>query len=236
MYSILMVEDHIDVFELINICLKSIAKITWAATVADARALCARETFDLILLDVQLPDGNGFSLCEEILSNDRFTNVPVLFISGNTSMEDKLKGFAVGGDDFILKPFNLSEVKARVETRLKKVIKLSTQKSTVRAGNLEINLSSGTASLVQSGKKNELEIGQTEFRLLKLLTDRQEQVLSRESIFESIWKGSCTDQRAVDTHVSKLRKKLLNSGVMIESVWGKGYRLTVTTHAYQAAA
>ena len=225
MYTILLVEDSIELFTLINMTLKDVARVVWAPSVESAKQVCASQTFDLILLDVMLPDGDGYLFCESIMALDKFRKTPVIFVTAKTSLEDRLRGFSVGADDFIQKPFAREELKARVETRLQKLALRVNPSNSLKIASLEMNLESLSVTLVKDGYRKELEFGPTEFKLLRLLASNKGALLTREYIYDNVWKGSNTDMRTVDTHISKLRKKLAVSGVAIQSCWGEGYRL-----------
>jgi DNA-binding response OmpR family regulator len=114
MYKVLLVEDSSESYELVKRALSSSVQLEWAKSLADAYKAIQKKSFSLILLDVMLPDGDGYRLCSIMQNDDRIEKVPVIFLTAKNSVSDKVLGFSVGGDDFITKPFDLNELRTRV--------------------------------------------------------------------------------------------------------------------------
>jgi DNA-binding response OmpR family regulator len=121
MYKVLLVEDSSESYELVKRALSSSVQLEWAKSLADAYKAIQKKSFSLILLDVMLPDGDGYRLCSIMQNDDRIEKVPVIFLTAKNSVSDKVLGFLVGGDDFITKPFDMNELRTRVEARLRKL-------------------------------------------------------------------------------------------------------------------
>jgi DNA-binding response OmpR family regulator len=227
MHSILLVEDSTDSFNLVKRSLGGI-QIEWARTLADASRILQRKTFDLILLDVMLPDGDGFRLCSILQTDDKLKTIPVVFLTAKNAVSDKVLGFSVGADDFLTKPFDPLELKARVDARLRKRDREKVEADIVRLGEIEINKSTQKVHMMTNGQNEEVDLTPIEFKLLLFLSKEVNKVHSRDEILNAVWGESIhVYSRSVDTHVSKLRKKLGDKASYIESAHGAGYRFVV---------
>ncbi|MCD8365182.1 MAG: response regulator transcription factor [Clostridiales bacterium] len=216
MIKILIVEDEKAIADLIKLSLSASGYV--CDCVFDglqAADLLERDhAFDLILLDVMLPGINGFELMDYI----RPLEIPVIFITAKNSTADKVRGLRLGADDYIVKPFEIVELLARVEAVLRRNHSLD---NLLTAGDVTIDLRS------RSVKKNgrEIRLTKKEFDILALLAQNIGVAMYRETIYERVWGGEYTgDSRTVDLHVQRLRKKC---GLQdkIRSVHKVGYRL-----------
>lgn len=179
----------------------------------DVLQTLAVQDFDLILLDVMLPDMDGFELMEKI----RPIGLPVIFITARNGLLDKIKGLKMGAEDYIVKPFEAMELLARIEV----VLRRGSAKKLIVFEDLEINLDERTV------KKNgcSIELTMKEYELLLLFVRNRNKALSREKILESIWGFDYFGEtRTVDIHIQKLRKKL-DWGDKIKTVYKYGYRM-----------
>ena len=177
-----------------------------------------RNGVDCVLLDVMLPGGSGFEVCRRIRER---SDIPLLFLSARGEDEDKLRGLALGADDYIVKSATPAEVVARVKAVLRRS---ANGRSTTRRryGHLEVDLAAHEA-LVDG---TPVALTAREFELLTLLVEHPRQVLTREQIFERVW-GSWGDRSAVSIYVRKLRDKLEadpRHPKLLVTVWGVGYR------------
>ena len=175
-----------------------------------------RESPDLILLDVNLPDIDGFSLHRHL------GDVPVIYITARDEVKDRLRGFELGAYDYLVKPFDLQELAARVQAVLCR--KVPKKKDVVlQIGDLKIDLQ--TCSV--SRGKQEIDLSVREFELLKALAEHKNKVLSRQQLLELAWEpGFDGDLRTVDIHVQRLRKKL-DLHKTIKTVFKMGYKLEI---------
>ena len=226
MYKILMVDDVIEVLEInkkffeeknckVEICSKS----------TQALDLVRNFKPDCILLDVMMPELDGYALCKQIRG---VTNVPVLFLSGKVSEDDKIEGFEVGGDDYIEKPYSLREVYVRIMAHIKR----NSQKQTQKRDDMIIDLD----PFFVDREKHKLFYGETdiplsnkEYDLILFLAQNPGKEITFEEIGLKLWGTYIeTDRRSVMVNVSRLRKKIQDqTGVdnLIETVWSKGYKL-----------
>lgn len=222
-FNMLIVEDDSQIREVIEDYFtdksEGAVSIVSAANGNDALDLIAEKEFDLILLDIMLPDIDGFSICRQIRKN---SIVPILFITARTRAEDVLYGYEIGCDDYITKPFSLAELYAKTMAVLKRAKGMVIEKELV-CGGIRMNLV--TFEVTADGKK--IELAPKEFALLKYLIEHKNWVADRQTLLNSVWGydyfGS---DRAVDTHIKKLRKALGKCGEQIKTVVKSGYKLT----------
>ncbi len=217
MEKILVVEDERPISELIQINLTN-AGYACACTY-DGRAeadLLVDRRFDLILLDIMLPYVDGFALMEFIKPLD----MPVIFLTAKGDVADRVKGLRLGADDYIVKPFAIAELLARVDTVLRRYYKTD---SVIRLKNIEVHTQSH--AVMQNGVQAELT--PKEYELLLLFLQNKNIALFRDVIFERVWQGDYLgDSRTVDLHVQRLRKKL-GLEDSLKTVYKVGYRLEV---------
>ncbi len=232
MHRLLVVEDSYEVFELIKRSLGTAYRIYWVKTVGEASRCLDSKQFDLILLDVILPDGDGFKLCSVLRANDEFAQTPIVFLTAKNTVTDKVFGFSVGGDDFITKPFDGTELKVRVDAKIRRRMQDLERSQVLRAGDLEINKDTQKVSIHETSldavKTTEVDLTPLEFKLLFLLARQPNKVISRDMILQTIWGEDIhVYSRSVDTHVSKLRKKLGPRSNYINSIHGSGYQFVL---------
>ncbi len=217
MIKILIVEDEKPIANLINISLTD-AGYQCESVHDGMRAADRIETvaYDLILLDIMLPKVNGYELLEYI----KPMGIPVIFITAKGSVSDRVKGLKSGADDYLVKPFEIIELMARVETVLRRYHKTETS---YQLGDLEIDTKSRTV------KKKGVAVNLTmkEYELLVLFIQNKNIALYRETIYERIWGSDYMgDSRTVDLHVQRMRKKV-GWEDKISAVYKVGYRLEI---------
>lgn len=226
MASILIIEDSLDSAALIEVALSG-NDLEIARTLGDARAcLALPPAYDLIILDLDLPDGDGLSIASEISAGER-PPIPFIILSSRSDVRNKLVAFSLGAEDYVEKPFHSLELRARVSARLR--ARPPTSASCVQAtlGRLRVETENMRAFLVQDESERELDLSTTEHRILEILIERPGQVRSREQLISQIWRDAIVGHRTIDSHVSNLRKKLRETETEIESVRGVGYRMGV---------
>ncbi|MBA4795776.1 MAG: response regulator transcription factor [Rhizobiales bacterium] len=180
---------------------------------------------DIVLADITMPRVDGFELLAEIQRRGR---TPVIMITALDEDVDRLQGLRIGADDYVVKPFNPIEVVARANAVLRRA-GLAQAGAMIRAGNLTIDLDSYQAMIEKDGVKTALSLTLTEFRLLSHLARTPTKAFSRSELVDACLPGSDALDRTIDSHLSKLRKKLEQAGGedMLISVRGIGYRLAV---------
>ncbi|MEM6319443.1 MAG: response regulator transcription factor [Bacteroidota bacterium] len=179
--------------------------------------------FDLCLLDVMLPEMDGFTLAETIRQWD--DHVPIIFLTAKSLKEDKIRGLKLGGDDYITKPFSVEELVLKIEVFLRRSRKTTSQFDTSqqRIGQFEFDHKNLTLSINEKGRK----LTQKEADLLKLFVENQNQVIKRSVILEKIWgEDDYFLGRSLDVFISRLRKYLRpDESLKVENIHGVGFRL-----------
>lgn len=196
-----------------------------AGSVEESERILARENIDLILLDIVLPDGDGFRYCATLQTKDETRQIPIIFLTVKNNVQDKVLGFSLGADDYISKPFDPIELRARVESRLKKNRERSERELVLQKGDVSFDIPRQRIQVQSNGRSQEVELTPLEFKLLLFFARHEGHVLSRGQLIAGVW-GDHTHviDRNVDTQVSGLRKKIAASVYSIQSVHGMGYR------------
>ena len=215
MIQVLIVEDEPPISNLLRL---SLSKAGYACICApdgaQAADLLEKRRFDLILLDVMLPEVDGFALMEYI----KPLEIPVIFITAKDAVSDRVKGLRLGADDYLVKPFEVIELLARIEVVLRRYQKGDL---VLRIGGLEID----TASMQVRRDGAEISLTKTEYDLLLLFARNPRRALYRETIYEQVWGGEYPyGSKAVDIHVQRLRKKVGWESSLL-AVNKVGYRL-----------
>lgn len=186
-----------------------------------ALAFIQRQALDLVLLDVMLPELDGFSVCRQL--RESHPQLPVLMLTAKGSEDDVLRGFEVGADDYVTKPFSVRELLARVQALLKRSRRLAHTRFS--AGPFAIDADRMLARI----EDEEIDLSQREVRILRLLSEEPGRIVSRRMLLRDAWDMANVEQletRTVDVHIAKLRKKLgRRGGKLVQTVRGQGYRL-----------
>ena len=183
--------------------------------------------FDLILLDLMLPDGSGLDLCKKIKSNSETEATPVVILTAKDDEVDRVVGFELGADDYVTKPFSVRELILRVkailkrsDTKTKEVVEVERQ-----FGDLKIDVDSHEVHV----DSKLIELTALEFRLLKELVDKRGRVQSRDQLLSEVWGYNAeVTTRTVDTHIKRLREKLGSMGKYVQTIRGVGYKFSRT--------
>ncbi|NWK71772.1 response regulator transcription factor [Bacillus paramycoides] len=224
--KVLLVDDEPDILTFIKDILVMEGYEVRSALSGEEALEKLDSSVDLIILDVMLPDMNGFKVCEKMRE---FYTCPILFLSADSSEQSRIEGLLIGGDDYINKPFSLKELKARIVANLRRTteLKMMGQKNFLRYGDLVIDLQSYEIIL----GKEKIHFTKKEYEVVKMLALHTGQVLTKEQLFEKIWGyDSESDVSTVVEHIKKIRTKL---GVYdreytyIQTVWGIGYKWSV---------
>ena len=220
MKRILLVEDTLEVQKLVTSLLRSQFEVAVADSLGAARRAMQKGPYDLILLDLSLPDGSSFSFFAEINGGGQKT--PVFFLTASSQDHDKLQAFQMGAQDYITKPFSPLELKARVEARLRREEGAA---DLIRKGNLQLSLETQRVTIKMStGDQKPIDLTPHEFKLLAHLMRHEEHVLSRQQIMEAVWGAHVhVLDRTVDAHISRLRRKLGGSDFNVQTIVGAGY-------------
>ncbi len=220
MKKIVLIEDDPDLYSLIQYNLdKEGFTVVGSQTGKGALELCRRERPELIILDIMLPDSDGLDICKGIRAHPELAPIPVIFLTARASETDRIVGLELGANDYIVKPFFVRELIARIK------IHFRGQKQTnklLKVGELELDRTRCQVKLAGA----EIALTATEFRLLEFLMSRPGVVFSREQLLDAVWgHDRAVTDRTVDVYVLRLRQKIenQNSPSFIRSVRGFGY-------------
>lgn len=227
MKKIVLIEDDADLFALVKYNLENEGfAVAGSQTGKGAVELCRRERPDLVILDIMLPDSDGLEICKTLRNHSELANVPIIFLTARVSETDRILGLELGANDYIVKPFFIRELIARIKNQFR------TQASptrTIRAGSLELD----RASCRVLSRGQEVALTATEFRLLEFLMSRPGVVYSREQLLDSVWgHDRAVTDRTVDVYILRLRQKIESdpaNPVFIRAVRGFGYSFNETT-------
>ncbi len=187
-------------------------------TAAECKEFFYENTAKLLLLDINLGDSSGFELCKELREK---TNIPILFISARTSDDDKIIALNIGGDDYVQKPYSLGVLLAKVKVVLKRFGQSGDTKYS--DGRLEVDFNAKQVSVDGVA----IKLTSLEFRLLSYLMKNENKVISKQELFEKIWKDKFTSDGTLNVHIRKIREAIeQNPGKpeYIITVWGDGYK------------
>lgn len=226
-HKILLVEDDLEISEMLkNYLLTENYEIVCAIDGQDACNQFDKSSFSLVLLDLMIPKISGMDVMQYIRQK---SVVPIIIISAKDTETDKTLGLGLGADDYIAKPFSVSEVLARIKANIRRTTQYDnsviTAPETLSAGDLIMTLSDYT--LTKQGKK--IELTAKEFDILKLLLQNPKKVYTKEQIYSLVWEDAyCGDENAVNVHISRLRNKIeddTRNPKYVLTVWGIGYKL-----------
>jgi two-component system OmpR family response regulator len=219
---VLVVDDEPNIADVISIALRyNDYEVETAASGGEAMKAVAAARPDLIVLDVMLPDFDGFEVARRL--RERADETPILFLTAKDTTDDKVRGLTLGGDDYVTKPFSVEELLARIASILRRFGRAGGGESVLRFGDLELD--DETREVFRDGDL--LDLTDTEYRLLRFLMTHPRRVLTRAQILDHVWEYDFAgDARVLETYVSYLRKKLEAYGPrLIQTVRGVGYAL-----------
>ncbi len=222
MARILVIEDEPDLQTLLAYNLRQAGHLVECAGTAAAGLAQARRTPpQLLLLDLMLPDGSGLDVCKALKRELRTQAIPVLFLTAKGEEIDRVLGFELGAEDYVVKPFSVRELLLRIEAVLRRTSQAPPDAECIRVG--ELTLERAAHRVIVAG--TEVPLTALEFKLLLTLYERGERVQSREVLLADVWEiHADITTRTVDTHIKRLREKLGVAGSYIETVRGIGYR------------
>ncbi|WP_307894684.1 response regulator transcription factor [Bacillus swezeyi] len=219
MLNVLLVDDEIRMLDLLELYLEKYS-CTKAVSGKEALELIEKQIFDLVILDIMMPEMDGWTICEEIR---KLTNVPIMMLTAKNGQEDIVRGLTKGADDYLTKPFSEKVLLARIEA----VLRRASRQSEIRFKGLVWNKQNHTLHV----NNREADITPCEFQLLGILLNHQDQVLARDQLIESVWGfNSDIEPRTVDSHMRNLRNRLKKAGFPVReylhTVYGIGYKWT----------
>ena len=227
MHKILLIEDDMEISAMLKNFLTT--EHFEVVTAFDGESACEKffsEQFSLVLLDLMIPKMNGMQVMEKIRENH---TVPIIILSAKDTDSDKTLGLGLGADDYITKPFSITEVLARIKANIRRSTQyakgMDEPQEILKAGSLVLNLND--YSVTKNGSR--IELTSKEFEILKLLLQNPKKVYTKEQIYSLVWKDAYFgDENAVNVHISRLRSKIEDDPrkpQYIVTVWGIGYKL-----------
>lgn len=220
---ILIIDDDADLSMIISDMLESKGfEVKSALSSEQGFDMLSQSSFDVILLDINLPDSSGFEVCRQLRE---VSNVPVIFASARTSETDRITGFDIGGDDYLPKPYSMKELLSRINALIRRTYGSSDKEKTVRFGRISVNITARTVS--RDGKAVSLSL--KEFDLLAYLCEHKNEAITKDKLINEVWGAfSMVEPSTLTVHIRWLREKLEDEPakpVYIKTVWGVGYIL-----------
>lgn len=221
--KILIIDDDADLSMIITDMLESKGfEVSCAQSSEEAFDILSGSSFDLILLDINLPDSSGFEICKQLRE---VSNVPVIFASARTSETDRITGFDIGGDDYLPKPYSMKELLSRINALIRRTYGSSDNERVVSFRNVQVNITARTVT--RNGEAVNLSL--REFDLLAYLCEHKNEAVAKDKLISEVWGAfSMVEPSTLTVHIRWLREKLENdpaSPVHIKTVWGVGYIL-----------
>lgn len=224
-YKILIIDDDEDLAMIISDMLTSYGySVTCAVDSESAFELLSKNTYHIILLDINLPDSDGFELCKELR---RTSTVPVIFASARTSETDRITGYDIGGDDYLPKPYSMKELLSHIGAIIRRTYGFGIQEEIIRFGDVTVNISA------RSVKKGEsiISLSLREFDLLAYLCEHKNVAVAKETLISQVWGAfSTVEPSTLTVHIRWLREKIEDdpaNPVFIKTVYRVGYMLEV---------
>ncbi len=223
-HSVLVVDDEEYIRHLIGQILENKYDVMTAANANEAVALMSKTPPSVVLLDIYMPGDDGVTLCQKLRENPQTREVPVIMMTAMDSRDTRIRSFSSGADDFLSKPFDLDELCARIESKLRRVNERETIKArtnTITLGDISLDVETFKASVGE----RPVDLGFIEFRILSHLVRNVGVLVKRDELEASIWGDDRPASRALDTHIASLRKKLGPSQISLRTVYGEGFVL-----------
>jgi len=223
--TILVVDDERHIVELAQMYLEQAGfRVESAPDGEAALKMIERRPPAVLILDLMLPEVDGWEVCRRIRAGVTVPDLPIIMLTARDDAVDKIVGLELGADDYVTKPFNARELVARVKALLRRSVRAPASQSPVHVGDVSVDPARHEVTLAGDS----IHLRPKEFDLLYALAEHQGMVLTREQLLDRVWGYDFYGEtRTVDVHIAHLRKKLVGSQVVIETVLGKGYKLVV---------
>ena len=226
--QILVVEDEAPIREMIAFVLEQNGfNVIEAEDYEQAKEKLVDPLPDLVLLDWMLPGGSGIQIAKEIKRQEYTKNIPIIMLTARADEDDKVKGFEVGVDDYVTKPFSPKELIARIKAVIRRVVPTALEE-VIECKGMALDPQSHRVSIDDVA----LDLGPTEFKMLHFFLTHQDRVYSREQLLDNVWgRNVYVEDRTVDVHIRRLRKAIAGKGheEFVQTVRGAGYRFSTKT-------
>jgi two-component system phosphate regulon response regulator PhoB/two-component system alkaline phosphatase synthesis response regulator PhoP len=222
--QIAVVEDEVDIMELISLHLrKERFSVRGFLNGSSFLRFLEAERPSLVVLDLMLPDVDGFELCRHLKTKPDHASIPIIILTARSEETDRILGLELGADDYMIKPFSVRELTARVRAVLRRTLKQEPEAETIEVGGM-VRIDPQKYEVTVEGKK--IDLTTTEFRILQLLASRNGWVFSRERILTHLWgSDKMVLDRTIDVHIKHLREKMGKASPLIKNMRGIGYKL-----------
>jgi len=221
MKKVLIIDDNVDSLATLSEMLgKDFMPLT-ASSGREGLALAVRELPDAIILDINMPDMDGFEVCGRLREQPGTRGIPVIMLTTSAGVESRVKGLDIGADDYICKPFHGTELVARIKARVRRFEDDRRADTEFTVGNLRLSPKAQAVNV--AGR--EVHLTQLEFELLRYFLEHPNQVIPRSKLLGDLWPDSIVTDRTVDTHVANLRKKIKGANCPLTTVYKAGYIL-----------
>lgn len=219
--KILIVEDEEGIREGLTYLLSEQYSVEEAENGVEGLKKAIRNQPNLILLDLKMPEMDGFQVLKALRADKEFDHIPIIVLSAFNSPADRTKAFELGADDYINKPFDRAELMARIQRKLHgtEIKQVSSPNNLIIKNNLELDLRNHQLNI----GKNQISLSAIEFKIIHVLSQHFEQLVSRDTIVDHVWEKQPVSPRLIDPHILSLRSKLNDVNLTIQSVYGKGY-------------
>lgn len=221
MKKVLIIDDDSDSLGLLSEMLKDHFLTRTASSGKEGVRTAVREQPHLILLDVNMPEMNGFEVCMRLREQPTTRTIPIVMLTTSSGLDSRVTGLNLGADDYICKPFHVRELVARLRARLRRREMEQRETGELEVGNLVLE---PKACRVRINRK-EVALTQTEYELLRYFLERPDQVINRKKLLSDLWPDAVVSVRTVDTHIANLRKKISGFNCSLTTVYRAGYLL-----------
>jgi len=221
---IYVVEDEPDILELVSLNLERVNfKVKCFENADSFLEMVETKKPDLVILDLMLPDADGFDVCKHLKSDEKTRAIPIIMLTAKGDEIDRILGLELGADDYVTKPFSVKELVARVKAVLRRPL-MDVPKDRIELGDGALIIDTERHEVIRDGKR--IDLTSTEFKILKLLASKKGLVFSREKILDYLWGNEkIVVDRTIDVHIKHLREKLGEAAKFIKNIRGLGYKL-----------
>ncbi len=227
--KILVVEDSPAMTLMISSALDQKYQVTCVSSSATALEAVGKSEFNFLILDFELPDEDGLVLMSKIRMNALYQDTPVFFLSGSAKTSDKLLGFTLGADDYLVKPVDPIELQIRIDSRIRRASRDAEKNLILKKGPFSADLERQRLTVRSGEVDTSIELTPIEFKLFLFFLRKEDRIMSRDQILQEIWPHTEVSDRTVDSHIYTLRKKLGKWSGCIEAVSRVGYRFVGLT-------
>jgi DNA-binding response OmpR family regulator len=223
MKKVLLIDDDTDNLGMIAEMLQAEFETITATNAREGLRLAAHAQPSVILLDVNMPEMDGFEACRRLREQPATRSIPIIMLTHATGLDSRVKGLEIGADDYVAKPFQSRELLARIHARIRRQEMGKKQDQEIAVGNLRMDPKS--FQIFINGEN--VKLTQLEFELLRYFLEHPNEVIERGRLLGDLWPDAVVTDRTVDTHVANLRKKVRNFSCPIQTIYGAGYMLRV---------